>query len=65
MEAEQLLKNIVDRWSEDENAWLLLIKLYAVTSRYGEVSKVIQKIDEKDIYLSPGGKETVKFWAVN
>ena len=60
--AEKTLEDLIDRWPQRETPWLLRLRLAAALRDGAAIRETLHQIEEKEVYLSAKGRETVRFW---
>lgn len=60
--AEKTLEDLVTRWPQRETPWLLRLRLAAALRDGAAIRETLRQIEEKEVYLSAKGRETVRFW---
>ena len=50
------------RWPQRETPWLLHLRMAAALRDGAAIQKTLHDIEEKEVYLSAKGRETVRFW---
>ena len=60
--AGKTLEDLIDRWPQRETPWLLRLRLAAALRDGEAIRETLRKIEEKEVYLSAKGRETVRFW---
>ena len=60
--AEATLDALTARWPQRETPWLLHLRMAAALRDGAAIQKTLHDIEEKEVYLSAKGRETVRFW---
>ena len=60
--AGKTLEDLIDRWPQRETPWLLRLRLAAALRDGAAIRETLRQIEEKEVYLSAKGRETVRFW---
>lgn len=60
--AEKTLEDLVTRWPQRETPWLLRLRLATALRDGAAIRETLRQIEEKEVYLSAKGRETVRFW---
>ena len=60
--AEATLDALTARWPQRETPWLLHLRMAAALRDGAAIQKTLHEIEEKEVYLSAKGCETVRFW---
>lgn len=60
--AEKTLEDLVTRWPQRETPWLLRLRLAVALRDGAAIRETLRQIEEKEVYLSAKGRETVRFW---
>ena len=60
--AEKTLDDLTARWPQRETPWVLRLQLAAALRDGAAIQKTLCQIEEKEVYLSAKGRETVRFW---
>lgn len=60
--AEKTLEDLVTHWPQRETPWLLRLRLAAALRDGAAIRETLRQIEEKEVYLSAKGRETVRFW---
>ena len=60
--AGKTLEDLIDRWPQRETPWLLRLRLAAALRDGEAIRETLRQIEEKEVYLSAKGRETVRFW---
>ena len=61
-QAEATLDALTARWPQRETPWLLHLRMAAALRDGAAIQKTLHDIEEKEVYLSAKGRETVRFW---
>ena len=61
-EAWKGLQILLEGWPQDERGYLFLIQYYAMEKERAGIDDAIRQIREKNVYLSPAGRNVVEFW---
>ena len=60
--AGKTLEDLIDHWPQRETPWLLRLRLAAALRDGAAIRETLRQIEEKEVYLSAKGRETVRFW---
>lgn len=60
--AAETLDGLIERWPQRETPWLLRLRRAAALQDGAAVQDILRQIDEKEVYLSSKGRETIRFW---
>ena len=60
--AGKTLEDLIDCWPQRETPWLLRLRLAAALRDGAAIRETLRQIEEKEVYLSAKGRETVRFW---
>ena len=63
--AEEYANRMVEKWPSEEDAWFAKLKIYRSMNNGEGIKKIIAEILRRKIYLTPEGKETIRFWDPN
>ncbi|MBR5565523.1 MAG: hypothetical protein IKW08_05070 [Roseburia sp.] len=59
---EEALCALLQKWPEDEQIYKSFINYYAATNQGQKIQQVLKEIDEKEVYITSGGKKWFAFW---
>lgn len=60
--AYQDIEKVLYEWPNDESGYLFLIQYYALVKNRTGIDQVLAQIRRRKLYLSPKGRNVVKFW---
>ena len=60
--ARETLDGLTARWPQRETPWLLHLRMAAALGSGDSIRETLRQIEEKEVYLSAKGRETVRFW---
>lgn len=63
--AEVNILDFLDTWPEDERGYLYQIRYCAAMGDRRGIDDALKKMKNNDIYISPSGREEVRFWTRN
>lgn len=63
--AEANILDFLKTWPEDERGYLFEIRYCAAMCDRRGIDEALEKLKENDIYISPSGREEVRFWTRN
>jgi len=58
----RVTREMIERWPDRETGYLKMIEYYSVKKARAGIDGVLKAIRERDVYLSPEGRNVVKFW---
>ncbi len=61
-DAKREIAHILKKWSSEETGYLLQIRYCAAMGDRAGIEKMLGQIRERGIYLTPEGREEVRFW---
>ncbi len=64
-EAHDNIKEFLTEWPDDERGYLYLIRYNAATGNRKGIDDVLRTLDERNVYISPAGREEVRFWSID
>lgn len=63
-EAEHIINNFNSRNSEQEQGYLLLLKIYIMQKRHTDVQKLLEQLKASRVRFSPEGMKLIRFWSL-
>ncbi len=60
--AYEEIQEVLKRWRKEETGYLLLLQYYQEAGDRDGIDRVLKTIEQRKIYLTPEGREAVRFW---